>query len=136
MVSTLRRTLLGTFAVWVAAWLAFPLQGSWRTGVIDLLWLVIAALAGTLCLAAAAQRSNRRLRASLIALAAGTYAWGAGQAVWAYYELVADRPSPYPSLADAGYIACIPLLAFALVVWPYEGGRRTLTRVAEAALAA
>jgi signal transduction histidine kinase len=136
MVIWLRRALLAIFAGWVAAWLAFPSGGSWRTAAIDVLWLVVAALAGALCLAAAAVPANARLRRSLIALAAGSFAWGGGQAIWTYYELLADRPSPYPSLADAGYLACTPLLALALVYWPYDGGRRPRARVAEAALAA
>jgi signal transduction histidine kinase len=132
----LRRALLASFAAWVVVWLAFPVDGFWRTASIDVLWLVVGALAAALCVAAATRRENVRLRASLLALAGGSFAWASGQAVWSYYELIADRPSPYPSLADAGYIAAIPLVALALVFWPYEGGRRPLARVAEAALAA
>lgn len=30
--------------------------------------------------------------------------WGAGQMLWAYYELVAHRPVLFPSLSDVGYL--------------------------------
>ncbi len=135
-VSVLRRALYASFAAWVGVWLAFPAAGSHRTAGIDLLWIAVAAFAGLVCIAAGMRPENARLRASLFSLGAGALAWGLGQAVWSYYELLADRPSPYPSLADVGYLGSTPLLALGLVFWPYEGGRRPLARVAEAALAA
>jgi signal transduction histidine kinase len=123
-------------AAWVAVWLAFPADGFWRVAAIDALWIAVSALASAVCLAAAVQPEHAHLRPALVALAAGSLSWAVGQGVWSYYELLANRPSPYPSVADAGYLACVPLLALALVFWPYDGRRRPLVRFAEASFAA
>ncbi|HYN93807.1 MAG TPA: EAL domain-containing protein [Pilimelia sp.] len=51
------------------------------------------------------QRRWRRL------MAYGMIGWTAGQLVWSWYQIVAERPVPSPSLADVGYLT---LPAFAL----------------------
>jgi hypothetical protein len=45
--------------------------------------------------------------------------WGSGQAAWTWYETVLGRDVPFPSLADVGYLAAVPLAAAATrrVVW-------------------
>lgn len=39
----------------------------------------------------------------------GLISWSAGNWVWSYYNFVEEVNVPYPSLADIGYIAAIPL---------------------------
>ena len=43
-------------------------------------------------------------RAGLVVLGSSAAAFAVGQGAWAYYELVADRPLPFPSLADVGFL--------------------------------
>ncbi|HVU71833.1 MAG TPA: EAL domain-containing protein [Mycobacteriales bacterium] len=38
-------------------------------------------------------------------LALAFAAWGAGDAYWSFDELIAHRPTPFPSVADVGYLA-------------------------------
>ena len=49
-------------------------------------------------------------------LGAACLAWTMGEVLWGFYELVLRRDSPFPSLADAAYLAAIPL-ALAAVWW-------------------
>ena len=56
-------------------------------------------------------------------LGLGTLGWTLGQAVWSWYQLVAQRALPSPSLADVGYFA-LPFFALpALLVVPPGPGR-------------
>jgi diguanylate cyclase len=65
-----------------------------------------------------ALRSTRRVRASWLLIALGCAGWAAGEAIWCYYELLQHRDTPFPSLADAGFLV-FPLLALAgLLVRP------------------
>ena len=56
----------------------------------------------------------RRVRGTVNAmwawLAVAFGAWGAGDVLWSYDELVAHRPTPFPSIADIFYLA-FPVLA-------------------------
>jgi hypothetical protein len=57
-------------------------------------------------------------RAGLVVLGSSAAAFAVGQGAWAYYELVADRPLPFPPLADVGFLGCVtqPLIGMALLV--------------------
>ena len=44
--------------------------------------------------------------------------WGCGQAAWTWYESVLGREVPFPSIADIGYLAFVPLAAAALLAFP------------------
>jgi diguanylate cyclase (GGDEF)-like protein len=63
-----------------------------------------------------------RLRGSLrrfwILLGASAAAWGVGQTIWTLYETGLGREVPFPSWADAGYLAAVPLAVAALLVLP------------------
>lgn len=51
-----------------------------------------------------------------------------GQVVWSYYEVVAGREVPFPSLADLGYLLAVPLAAAALLTHaatPQRGAAQT-----------
>jgi hypothetical protein len=64
---------------------------------------------------AAARHRPGRLRWSWSLLGASAVSWALGQVVWSYYELMAGREVPFPSLADLGYLLAVPLAAAALV---------------------
>ena len=66
-----------------------------------------AAIAATACGWAAARSTGReRLGWSFMGISAGL--WGAGEVVWSIYEVFMNVPTPYPSLADAGFLAAVP----------------------------
>jgi diguanylate cyclase (GGDEF)-like protein len=67
-----------------------------------------------------AMRVRDRLRTSWLLVAMGGASWCLGQCVWSYYELIAATQTPFPSLADAGYLL-FPLLAMVgLLVRPSQ----------------
>jgi diguanylate cyclase (GGDEF)-like protein len=65
-----------------------------------------------------ALRSTRRTRASWLLIAAGCAGWAAGEAIWCYYELLQHRDTPFPSLADAGFLVFPVLALVGLLVRP------------------
>lgn len=86
-------------------------------GVDDIAQLVAAALAATAC-GWRAGRAAGRYRVSWALLGAGCAGWAAGEVIWCYYELLVGRDTPFPSLADVGFLV-FPILALAgLLVRP------------------
>jgi len=65
--------------------------------------LAAASVAAALC-ARTARLSRGNSRWSWTAFAVGAGGWAAGAAVWSWFELVARRPTPFPSFADVGYL--------------------------------
>ncbi len=66
----------------------------------------------------AASRAGRRApdrRRAWWFLSVATGAWASGQLVWAYYECWARRSTPFPSVADAGFLVAVPLALLGLV---------------------
>ena len=121
---TTAMVLAGTTALWFAAWLAFPLADGVRTAALNVLWTVVALAGGAAAIVAIRDPRNERLRGSLAFLGAGAIAWGLGQLVWTYHETIAGT-EPYPSFADAGYLAALPLLAAGVLAWPHSRPRFT-----------
>ncbi len=77
----------------------------------------LALLASVAC-GFAGLRSRNQARRGWSLLAAGMAAWAAGQLVWSYDEVVLGIAVPFPSLADAGFLAMVPLsvAGFALMI--------------------
>ncbi|MCU1346679.1 MAG: Diguanylate cyclase, partial [Acidimicrobiia bacterium] len=48
----------------------------------------------------------------------GCLSWGIGQMIWTGYESFFHREVPFPSAADAGYLATVPLVAAGLLAFP------------------
>ncbi len=69
-------------------------------------------------------------RATWALLAASSFAWGAGEAVWCYYALIRNVPVPFPSLADVGFLTAVPLAFAGLLLYPM-GPRRPVALVEE-----
>lgn len=68
---------------------------------------VAAAVAAAACAWAATRSTGReRLGWSFMGISAGL--WAAGEVVWSIYEVFMNVPTPYPSLADAGFLAAVP----------------------------
>jgi diguanylate cyclase (GGDEF)-like protein len=93
--------------------------------VANLAQLVAPLVAAASCAWAAASGTGRTRRAWAL-LAASAAAWGCGQAIWVWYEHLARRELPFPSLADVGYLAAIPLAVAAMLALPGRADRATL----------
>jgi len=60
-------------------------------------------------------------RAGLLVLGASSAAFTVGQGAWAYYELIAHRPLPFPSLADVGFLLCVAQLVIGMALMVPRG---------------
>ena len=85
----------------VVSALVFPLLG--------LLYIPLAARA--------AMSAGGRLRAAWLMLASGLATWALGDTLSGYYVVIRGE-EPFPSWADAAYLAYIPLVVTALVLFP------------------
>ncbi|MCW2778532.1 MAG: Signaling protein ykoW [Frankiales bacterium] len=110
----------GLSAVAVVVWfLAMRLSGT-ETRLSQ--WVSNAGLVTVTVLAAGsclhrARRAGAARRAWVL-LGLGALSWGLGQAVWTFYESVEGRAVPFPSWADAGYLAAVPFLVSGLLSLP------------------
>src|SRR2546429_823476 len=77
------------------------------TAVDDIGEAVAAAIAAGACAWAATRASGRdRIGWTLMGISAGL--WSAGEVVWSIYQVGMRGAVPYPSLADAGFLAARP----------------------------
>ena len=99
------------------AWLLTGFGGPAAVKAVDNLGLgAAAALAAAAC-AVAAWRGRARVRRGWALLGAACASWTAGEAVWAWYELIAGREVPFPSLADAAFLLAVPLIGAAMLAF-------------------
>jgi diguanylate cyclase (GGDEF)-like protein len=147
-VTTARRRILATAAAVAAVALlasAVVLVGNvGGTGFVrafnDLMQLAAAAAAAATA-GIAGSRSRGRTRLMWLSTAVGCGGWAAGEAVWSWYEIGRGIDTPFPSLADVGFLVFPIGACVALLVHPARGselarGRRILDAgVATTALA-
>ena len=72
------------------------------------------ALAAMACLFAAGRGITRRHKLGWRLLGGSALSWSLGQVVWTYYE-ISGAAAPFPSAADVGFLAAVPLALAA--VW-------------------
>lgn len=70
---------------------------------------LFAGIAGLFCYKFGYHRNHIR-RAGRLIIALGCLSWAAGQSTWTYFESIRGVEVPFPSWADAGYLAAYPLL--------------------------
>src|SRR5437764_8928293 len=91
------------------AWMALRVAGvDVSQGVDDVGEGVAALLAAAAC-AVAACRHRGRMRLAWALLGASALVWTAGEAAWCYFELILKQEVPFPSAADAGFLAAVPV---------------------------
>ncbi|TMG30500.1 MAG: hypothetical protein E6H95_03715 [Chloroflexi bacterium] len=96
------------------------------TAIDDIGEAVAAALASLACAWAARRAAGKdRLGWALMSISAGL--WSAGEVVWSIYEVGMGVQVPYPSLADAGFLAAVPF-AFAGIRAFWGSARGTSSR--------
>jgi signal transduction histidine kinase len=103
-----------TFLLWVAI---KPIDQDGLVVLSDLVLPAAAVFAGVTTVMLALWMQGRERRSWLL-MGLGSLSWGLGMAVWSYYELVLDAKTPFPSLADLGYLGMIPLMFAGLVSLP------------------
>lgn len=86
-----------------------------------------ALIAAIACMVSAA-RHDGRTRFAWVLLGTGALAWGAGEGYWAYYDVIQGAQLSFPSLADLGHLALVPLAVAGIAVFP--GRQRTASKVA------
>jgi diguanylate cyclase (GGDEF)-like protein len=87
--------------------------------VVDDLIFVALTIPAAVMAGLAVRCASGRLRASWIAMTVGLVGWAFGEMLWAYYELAGDE-TPFPSLADAGYLVMPVGFCVALMLFPGE----------------
>jgi diguanylate cyclase len=86
------------------------------------------AIFATVCAGLAAHRSTGRKRAAWGFVSLGVAGWVVGSILWMYYELVAHT-SPFPSLADCGYLLFPIAVCIGLAVYPIGHSGHSRSRV-------
>ena len=98
-------------------WIVLRIDGSRVTDAVDDIGELIAALCAAFMCGLAARRV-RVGRVSWLLLALSSFAWATGEALWSYYDLARGVQVPFPSWADAGFLAAIPFACAGLVLFP------------------
>src|SRR6202162_4221209 len=116
----------GTFAVAAAVTTAacagfvivvgFPLGSPRFVTALDDIGEALAALIAAAACTRTAIRSDSQFRRGWALLAASAAAWGLGQIVWTIDEVVLGV-APFPSIADVGFLAAVPLAVFGLLAF-------------------
>jgi signal transduction histidine kinase len=109
--------LTASAALWFVAWIGVFLGSAVAIHVENAAWCGAAFTAAAAAFFASRDPRSGRTRRSFRLLGLGSFAWGLGQAAWSVYVLRGDE-IPYPSFADVGYLAAMPLFAAAVLTWP------------------
>lgn len=114
-----RRAAVMTVLVALFAVLLVRRTGGARvTTVVDDLATLAAAMFATGAAAWRATRLQGRARASWALMASGFGAAALGEGIWGWFELVAHRDTPFPSVADVAYLTFPVLALLALLLRP------------------
>lgn len=116
---------LAYLGVFFGLLLTSPFSELTLTAVTDLLGIAPPFVACALSVNAE-RRSAGQVRVAWRCIAVGCFAWGLGEVIWTVYEVGLDR-QPFPSMADAGYLAMLPLMAVGVLL--LSSRRRSLTDI-------
>lgn len=114
------KPLLTAATVAAAAWVLWILllpAHAWSKHISNLGLTVMPLVAAVQC-ARQSRGVTGRLRQGWLLMGASSLAWGLGMVVWSSYESLGGRDVPFPSLADVGYLATVPLAVAALLIFP------------------
>jgi hypothetical protein len=103
----------GAWILWI---LLFP-TNHWSKHISNVGLSIMPLVAAVQC-AYHARGLTGRLRRGWLLLAGSSLSWGLGMVVWTTYESILGRDVPFPSLADVGYLATVPLAVAALLIFP------------------
>jgi diguanylate cyclase (GGDEF)-like protein len=106
--------LLGLFVAWASL---NPGTGGVTSHYDNVAQLVAAALAAASCLLFG-RRAAPQMRLAWTWIGASAAAWAVGEAIITWYELVSRVKVPFPSVADAGLLAALPMAAIGILLFP------------------
>jgi diguanylate cyclase (GGDEF)-like protein len=113
---TLPELLIGLYVAGFALLLLLkPGSESTFEGMTDIFG-VVPPLAGGVIALRAAQVSFERARKGWALIGLGCLAWGGGEVIWSFYEIVLGQWGPFPSWADAAYLGSVPLFFAGILV--------------------
>ena len=101
--------------------LARPFGSSGDVAVVDLMQMGFAFAGATGC-AVGAVRTRDRLRWAWVYLMLACASWGVGQTIWTVYEVWLGRETPFPSIADVGFLGFVPAAVVAIWLLPSRSG--------------
>ena len=127
--------LAASSAAWFVSWIGILLGVPGAIDAENVAWVATAFSGAVAGLAAARDPRSGRARRSFLLLGLGALSWGVGQLAWTVYVLRGDE-IPYPSIADVGYLAAMPLLAAGVLAWPRRRRAWTSGALFDAMLAA
>src|SRR5579863_2556155 len=96
-------------------WVVLDFGGDRLTDAFDDIGELVAAMCAAAACGVAARRADAG-RTSWMLLGLSSLAWGIGEALWCYYDLVAGIQVPFPSWADAGFLTSVPLACAGLLL--------------------
>ena len=100
------------------AWSGSHVGGKTLTNTVEDVGQAAAAMVAALSCAFAARRSSGRLRLAWWLLAASAATWGLGQVILSFDEVGLGTAVPFPSAADAGFLAAMPLALVGVLAFP------------------
>jgi signal transduction histidine kinase len=113
--------LVGVFVIWVHGGLGGHVSQAFD----DLSIAAAAFAAGFACLHSASRGQygfgrawTVALRRSWRLLGAAALCWGVGQLIWSWLDLTGGSGATPPSIADAFFLAALPLVAVGVLSWP------------------
>lgn len=112
---TVLAAAMASYAVVFASWLTLRPYGETAVVAMSDLGMAAAAAAGAGLAFLAAAGSAGRVRAAWSFIGSGLASWSFAEMTWAVYELFLGQETPFPSIADAGYLGAVPLVCGGLV---------------------
>ncbi|TMF73588.1 MAG: PAS domain S-box protein, partial [Chloroflexi bacterium] len=113
-----------------AAIVQFQLFGATAVTAIDDLGEAMAAFIAAAACAWAGRRATGNVRVGWTLMAISAALWGAGEVAWSVYEIGLGIDVPFPSWADAGFLAAVPFAVAAIrAFWTAPRGTASRWRV-------
>ena len=106
--------LLALFVAWASL---HPGSGGPSDHLDDVVELVAAAAAAASCVVFG-RNAAPPMRLAWLWIGASAACWAVGEAIVSWYELVSGPPVPFPSVADAFFLAALPLAAIGVLLFP------------------
>jgi diguanylate cyclase (GGDEF)-like protein len=110
--------LLGLFVIWVAS---HPGVHRSTADIDAVVKLVVAALAAASCVVFG-RRAAPQVRLAWMWIGAFAAVWAVGAAVLTWYDFGKNGAVPFPSAADAGFLAALPLAAIGVLLFSSAPG--------------
>jgi diguanylate cyclase (GGDEF)-like protein/PAS domain S-box-containing protein len=101
---------MAVYALVFASWLTLRPFGKTGVEAASDLGMVVPAVVGAGLAFLAAARSAGRVRAAWSFIGAALASWALAEMTWSVYELFLAQETPFPSIADVGYLAAVPLM--------------------------